>query len=68
MPQHPTVTVAWTIKGLEAAIEHLGDGPAERRVRRQFHQLIVALERAFDLQLAVPPNDSDTDTEAEPVV
>jgi hypothetical protein len=31
---------------LEAAIANLGDGPAERRVRSQFHQLVLALERA----------------------
>ena len=45
MPQHPKVTVGWTIACLEQALNHLGDTPAERRVRRQFHQYVLALER-----------------------
>ena len=45
MPQHPKVTVGWTIACLEEALNHLGDTPAERRVRRQFHQHLLALER-----------------------
>jgi len=45
MLQHPRVTVGWTVVCLERAIGNLGDTPAERRVRRQFHQLILALER-----------------------
>lgn len=46
MSQHPRVTIGWAIAGLETAITKLSDGPAERRVRAQFHQLLLALERA----------------------
>jgi hypothetical protein len=46
MSQHPRVTIGWAVAGLETAITKLGDGPAERRVRDQFHQLLLALERA----------------------
>jgi hypothetical protein len=46
MSQHPRVTIGWAIAGLETAITKLDDGPAERRVRAQFHQLLLALERA----------------------
>jgi hypothetical protein len=45
MWQHPRITVAWALSSLENAIQQLGDGPAERRVRDQFHQLVLALER-----------------------
>ena len=45
MSQHPRVTVGWALNGLEAAIDKLHDGKEERRVRDQFHQLILALER-----------------------
>jgi hypothetical protein len=45
MTQHPKVTVGWTIACLEHALGHLGDTAAERRVRCQFHQLVLALER-----------------------
>jgi hypothetical protein len=40
------VTIGWAIAGLETAITKLPQGPAERRVRDQFHQLLLALERA----------------------
>jgi hypothetical protein len=43
--QHPKVTLGWALHSLERALEHLEDGWAERRVRRQFHQLLLALER-----------------------
>jgi hypothetical protein len=46
VPQHPSVTIGWAVAGLETAIVKLSDGPAERRVRAQFHQLLLALERA----------------------
>lgn len=46
MSQHPRVTIGWALAGLEAAITKLSHGPAERRVRDQFHQLLLALERA----------------------
>lgn len=43
--QHPKVTVAWAVASLERAIADLGNSPAEERTRRQFHQLLLALER-----------------------
>jgi hypothetical protein len=46
MSQHPRVTIGWAVASLEAAITKLAHGPAERRVRDQFHQLLLALERA----------------------
>ena len=45
MFQHPVITVGWALRGLETAIGKLSHGPAERRVRDQFHQLFLALER-----------------------
>jgi hypothetical protein len=45
MEQHPKVTLEWSLRSLERALEHLQDGWAERRVRRQFHQLLLAIER-----------------------
>jgi hypothetical protein len=35
----------WAVTGLENAIAKLGDSRTEQRVRGQFHQLILALER-----------------------
>lgn len=46
MSQHPRVTIGWAVASLETAITKLAHGPAERRVRDQFHQLLLALERA----------------------
>jgi hypothetical protein len=45
MDQHPKVTLDWALRSLERAIQKLGDGRAERRVRRQFHQVLLAVER-----------------------
>jgi hypothetical protein len=45
MPQHPKVTVGWTVACLERALEDLGESAPEARVRKQFHQLVLALER-----------------------
>jgi hypothetical protein len=45
MNQHPKLTVVWAMNGVETAIKQLGDSPSERRVRDQFHQLLLALER-----------------------
>jgi hypothetical protein len=45
MDQHPKVTLDWALCSLERAIQHLENGWAERRVRRQFHQLLLAVER-----------------------
>ena len=45
MEQDPKVTLDWALRGLERALQNLGDGWAERRVRRQFHQLLLAVER-----------------------
>jgi hypothetical protein len=43
--QHPRLTLAWAVHGLEVALQKLGDGHAEQRVRKQFHQLLLAVER-----------------------
>jgi hypothetical protein len=45
MDQDPKVTLQWAIRSLERALQNLNDGWAERRVRRQFHQLLLAIER-----------------------
>ena len=45
MDQHPKVTLQWALRSLEKALQNLDDGWAERRVRRQFHQLLLAVER-----------------------
>jgi hypothetical protein len=45
MTQHPKVTVVWAVESLEKAISMLPDGLTERRVRKQFHQLLLALNR-----------------------
>lgn len=45
MTQHPKVTIEWALQCLEQAIRALSEGPAESRVRRQFHQLLLAVER-----------------------
>jgi hypothetical protein len=45
MEQHPRLTLDWALRCLERALSDLDDGPAERRVRRQFHQLLLAIER-----------------------
>jgi hypothetical protein len=45
MQQHPKLTLDWALRCLERALTDLDDGPAERRVRRQFHQLLLAIER-----------------------
>lgn len=45
MSQDPKLTVGWALAGLEHAIRKLPEGAAERRVRAQFHQLLLAFER-----------------------
>ena len=56
MDQDPKVTLEWALRSLERAIQHLEDGWAERRVRRQFHQLLLAVEReAFRTDDEEPP-------------
>jgi len=45
MTQDPKVTVGWALNGLEQAIRELGKGSTEGRVRNQFHQLMLAIER-----------------------
>jgi hypothetical protein len=45
MEQDPKVTLQWALRSLERALQNLNDGWAERRVRRQFHQLLLAVER-----------------------
>jgi hypothetical protein len=57
MGQNPKVTLHWALHGLEAAISNLGDGPLERRVRRQFHQVLLAVERdAFRVDVTPAPD------------
>jgi len=46
MEQDPKVTLNWALRGLERALRDLPDGLAEQRVRRQFHQVLLAVERA----------------------
>jgi hypothetical protein len=48
MDQDPKVTLQWALRSLERALQNLNDGWAERRVRRQFHQLLLAVERDAD--------------------
>jgi hypothetical protein len=45
MEQHPRLTLFWALRCLERALSDLDNGPAEQRVRRQFHQLLLAIER-----------------------
>ena len=45
MEQDSKETVDWALRGVERALQSLGDGWAEQRVRRQFHQLLLAVER-----------------------
>jgi hypothetical protein len=56
MDQHPKLTLDWSLRCLERALGDLDDGPAERRVRLQFHQLLLAIERdAGVMRFAEPP-------------
>jgi hypothetical protein len=57
MEQPPNVTLTWALRCLEQAVSNLDDGPAERRVRRQLHQVLLAVERA--MRLASPPAPPD---------
>jgi hypothetical protein len=64
MDQDPKVTLEWALRSLERAIQHLEDGWAERRVRRQFHQLLLAVEReAFRPDDEAPPPASQVSAE-----
>jgi len=65
--QDPAVTVAWAMRSLERALQQLGDGPSERRVRGQFHQLVLAIERqgaSLGQEAHEPPADDDSPTAA----
>jgi len=56
MDQHPKLTLDWSLRCLERALGDLHDGPAERRVRLQFHQLLLAIERdAGAMRFVEPP-------------
>ena len=65
--QPPKLTLAWAVHSLELSLRNLEDGPAERRVRRQFHQLVLAIERhstltgeaSLDQHLANSPTTED---------
>jgi hypothetical protein len=54
--QHPRLTVAWALHSLELALQKLGEGASERRVRSQFHQLVLAIERHSNLIDEPPPD------------
>jgi hypothetical protein len=59
MDQDTKVTLQWALRSLERALQNLDDGWAERRVRRQFHQLLLAIERDaqnLDAQLLEKPD------------
>jgi hypothetical protein len=52
-------TVMWAVTGLEHAVAKLGDSRAEQRVRSQFHQLLLALERdGYRFHLMCPPRQT----------
>jgi hypothetical protein len=59
MSQHPKATVDWALQGLEAAIHELGDGAVARRVRSQFHQLLLAVEH-YAYTVGIPPTDGQS--------
>jgi hypothetical protein len=63
MEQDPKVTLDWALRGLERALQNLGDGWAERRVRRQFHQLLLAVEREAHHAETVPATPEAADRE-----
>jgi hypothetical protein len=54
MDQDPKVTLQWAVRSLERALQNLNDGWAERRVRRQFHQLLLAIERDALIEVDQP--------------
>jgi len=64
MDQHPRVTLEWALYCLEVALRNLEDGPAERRVRRQFHQVLLAVER--DARSDQTAQVAATETKAPP--
>jgi len=61
MDQDPKVTLQWALRSLERALQNLDDGWAERRVRRQFHQLLLAIERDARHLVARDRVDDQTD-------
>ena len=64
MDQDPKITLHWALRSLERALQNLNDGWAERRVRRQFHQLLLAVERDAqhieDVQTDLLPADRES--------
>ena len=68
MDQDPKVTLQWALRSLERALQNLNDGWAERRVRRQFHQLLLAIERdAHHLNVRHVEDDQTEDRTADQV-
>jgi hypothetical protein len=68
MAQHPKLTIGWALDGLETAISNLPNGAIEARVRAQFHQLLLALERGHfltDLEKLQTLFDRDVHQELE---
>ena len=66
MEQHPKVTLDWALRGLERALQDLGDGQAERRVRRQFHQVLLAVERDSGSDQPLVYNDDARPAQPKP--
>ena len=64
MDQDPKVTLQWALRSLERALQNLNDGWAERRVRRQFHQLILAIERDAERVTGVEPASGTVDRQS----
>ena len=61
MDQDPRITLQWALRSLERALQNLDDGWAERRVRRQFHQLLLAIERDARQLIAQHLEDDQTE-------
>ena len=70
MEQDPKITLHWGLHSLEQALRDLQDGPAEQRVRRQFHQVLLAVERAgrsLDDEKSQPDReDGETRVDVQP--
>jgi len=68
MEQHPKLTLNWALHSLERALGDLENSPAEQRVRRQFHQVLLAVERAggsLDDDEKSQPDIADGETRAD---
>jgi hypothetical protein len=68
MDQDTKVTLQWALRSLERALQNLNDGWAERRVRRQFHQLLLAIERDEQLEAQQVDDDQTEGSTADQVL